>query len=100
MKTMKDYHNLYLKCDVFILTDAFEKIRIKIILCKEFLDIQATIACEFTLKRIRDRIRRYSHLVAIPKSKVTLTLNKAAYAGMCKLDLSKVLMYKFHYYYI
>ena len=25
-------------------------------------------------------------------AKVTLTLNKAAYAGMCILDLSKVLM--------
>ena len=29
-------------------------------------------------------------LVAIRKNKVTLTLNKPAYAGMCILDLSKV----------
>ena len=34
-------------------------------------------------------------LVAIRK--VTLTLNKPAYLGMCILDLSKVLMYVFHY---
>ena len=27
MKTMKDYHNLYLKCDVSLLADVFEKIR-------------------------------------------------------------------------
>ena len=27
MKTMKDYHDLYLKCDVFLLADAFEKFR-------------------------------------------------------------------------
>ena len=27
MKTMKDYHNLYLKCDVLLLTDVFEKFR-------------------------------------------------------------------------
>ena len=27
MKTMKDYHNLYLKCDVLLLADVFEKIR-------------------------------------------------------------------------
>ena len=36
-------------------------------------------------------------LVVIPKNKVTLTLNKPAYIGMCILELSKVLMYKFHY---
>ena len=27
MKTMKDYHNLYLKCDVLLLADVFEKCR-------------------------------------------------------------------------
>ena len=39
-------------------------------------------------------------LVAICKSKITLTLNKPAYVGMCILDLSEVLMYEFHYDYI
>ena len=39
-------------------------------------------------------------LVAIPKSKVTLTLNKPANIPMWVLNLSKVLMYKFHYDYI
>ena len=39
-------------------------------------------------------------LVAIRKSKVTLTLKKAAYVRMCILDLSKVLLHKFHYDYI
>ena len=39
-------------------------------------------------------------LVAISKNKVTLTLNKPAYIGMCILELSKVLMYEFHYDYI
>ena len=38
--------------------------------------------------------------VAIRKSKVTLTLKKPAYVGMCILDLSKVLMYKFDHDYI
>ena len=39
-------------------------------------------------------------LVAIYKSKATLAPNKPAYAGMCILDLSKVLMYEFNYDYI
>ena len=39
-------------------------------------------------------------LVAIRKNKVTLTLNKPAYNGICILELSKVLMYEFHYDYI
>ena len=38
--------------------------------------------------------------VAIQKSKLILELNKPAYTGMCKLDLSKVLMYKPHYDYV
>ena len=41
-----------------------------------------------------------SGLVTTCKSKVTLTLNKPAYVGMLLLDLSKVLMYEFHYHYI
>ena len=40
------------------------------------------------------------NLVAVHKIKETLTLNRPAYVGMCILDLSKVLMYKFHYNYI
>ena len=38
--------------------------------------------------------------VAIRKNKITLTLNKLAYIGMCILELSKVLLYQFHYDYI
>ena len=40
------------------------------------------------------------NLVAIRKSIVALKLNKPAYNGMCILELSKVLMYEFHYDYI
>ena len=39
-------------------------------------------------------------LVAIRKNKVTITLSKPAYIGLCILELSKVSMYKFHYDYI
>ena len=39
-------------------------------------------------------------LVAVHKTKATLTLNRPAYVGMCILDLSKTLMYDFHYNYI
>ena len=41
-----------------------------------------------------------NNLVAIQKRKVALKLNKPAYIGTCILDLSKVVMYKFHYDYI
>ena len=40
------------------------------------------------------------NLIAIRKSKISLKLNKPAYIGMCILELSKELMYKFHYDYI
>ena len=39
-------------------------------------------------------------LVAVHKMKPTLTLNRPAYVGMCILDLSKTLMYNFHFNYI
>ena len=38
--------------------------------------------------------------VSIRKNKVTLTFNKPSYIGLCILELSKVLMYEFHYDYI
>ena len=38
-----------------------------------------------------------NELVAIHKNKVTLTLNKPAYNRVYTLELSKVLMYEFHY---
>ena len=39
-------------------------------------------------------------LVAIHKKKTSLTMNKHIYLGMCILDLSKTIMYEFHYNYI
>ena len=40
-----------------------------------------------------------NNLAAIRKSKLALKLNKPTYIRMCILELSKVLMYKFHYDY-
>ena len=34
---------------------------------KEFLEIQATIECGFTMKRVRDMIRAYSQMHRIDK---------------------------------
>ena len=41
-----------------------------------------------------------NNLVAVRKRKLALKLNKPAYIRMCILELSKVLMYEFHYDYI
>ena len=40
------------------------------------------------------------NLVAVHKIKESLTMNRPAHIGMCILDLSKTLMYDFHYNYI
>ena len=42
----------------------------------------------------------HENLVAVHKIKETLTLNRPAYVGMCILDLSKTLIYDFHYGYV
>ena len=39
-------------------------------------------------------------LVGIRKNKTTLTPNTPTYIGMCTLELSKVLIYEYHYDYI
>ena len=39
------------------------------------------------------------NLVAVHKIKEALTLGRPAYVGMCILDLSKTMMYDFHYNY-
>ena len=40
------------------------------------------------------------NLVAVHMKKTSLTMNKPVYLGMCILDLSKTIMYDFHYNYI
>ena len=38
---------------------------IVLVLSKEFLDIQATLECGFTLERVRDMIRTYSQKITV-----------------------------------
>ena len=62
---------------------------------KEKDDLECTLKPSYMSHKILD-----NNLVAIRKSKIALTLKKPAYIGMCILDLTKVLMYEFHYDYI
>ena len=49
----------------------------------------------FISQKIFDKI-----FIAVHKIKTVLTLNKPIYVGFCILELSKLLMYKFHYDYV
>ena len=42
----------------------------------------------------------HDNLVAVERLKSELTLNRPIYTGFCILDLSKILMYDFHYNYV
>ena len=57
--------------------------------------LKCTLKPSYMLHKIFD-----SDLVAIRRSKLALKLNKPACIGMCILEMSKVLMNKFHYEYI
>ena len=46
----------------------------------------------FILQKIYDK-----NFVAVHCSKTVFTLNKPIYTGFCILELSKLLMYQFHY---
>ena len=63
--------------------------------CKQQIRLFKMDIQSYTSHKIFD-----NDLVAIRKNKVTLTLNKPACTGMCILELSKVLMYVFHFDYI
>ena len=49
---------------IFVLMSSCSHLNVRFRACfgKEFLDIQATIECGFTLKRLRDMTRTYSQM--------------------------------------
>ena len=51
--------------------------------------------CSFVSQKIIDK-----NFVAVHCKKKVLTLNKPIYVGFCILELSKLLMYQFHYDYV
>ena len=61
---------------------------------KEFLDIQATIECGFTLKRVRDMTRTYSHSEIIFMKNLWIVYNSEEVHYLIKLKvLSKTNSY-------
>ena len=51
-------------------------------------------------KLINDKRKYLKIAVAVQCSKKVLTLNKPIYIGFCILELSKLLMYQYHYDYV
>ena len=78
----KKMENLWKRCDVRLVTD--HKTFLKIVSKPMYVGKK-----EFT-----------ENLVAVHKIKGTLFLNRPADVGMCILDLSKTVIYDFHYNYI
>ena len=70
-------------------------IDVKLVSNKKYFHLKWTSKPSYLSQKLFD-----NNLVAIHKNKVTLTFNKSAYVGMCVLELSKVLIYEFHYDYI
>ena len=70
------------------------KINIKLINDKN-LCLKIVNKPNFMSQKIFDR-----DFVAIHCEKAVLTLNKPVYVGFCILELSKLLMYRFHYNYV
>ena len=71
-----------------------KRVDVRLVTCKEKLLKLASKPTYVSSKIFNE------NLVAVHKIKETLTMNRPAYIGMCILDLSKTLMYDFHYNYI
>ena len=71
-----------------------KRVDVRLVTCKEKLLKLASKPTYVSSKIFNE------NLVAVHKIKETLTMNRPAYVGMCILDLSKTLMYDFHYNYI
>ena len=60
MKTMKDYHDLYLKCDVILLVDVFEKFRNNNLknygLCQSHYLSAPGLSCDAMLKKTKTEL--------------------------------------------
>ena len=93
----------------------FEKDFFKLMNNSVFGKTMENIRNRVDIKLVNDRVKakklaakpNFNHLnifceelVAIHMKKTSLTMNKPVYLGMCILDLSKTIMYEFHYNYI
>ena len=69
--------------------------------CNVYLETDPDHFLRQTAKPTFDRCKIFhENLVAVNMKKSRLILNKPVYAGMCILQLSKTLMYDFHYNFI
>ena len=70
MKTMKDYHNLYLRCHVFLLADVFDKFgnnSFRNYLCPSYYLSATDLSCNAMLKitKIKLELTQYPDMKCI-----------------------------------
>ena len=72
---------------------------------KDFFKLMNNSAFGKTMENIRNRVdvqlvTLHENLIAVHLKRIKLTFNKPVYCGMAILDISKTLIYDFHYRYI
>ena len=103
-ESVSDYHDIYLKCDLLLLTDFFERFRATCLAHYSFGSVHyytATgLAWDASLRMTHVSLELIADIDMYHFIENSTTLNRPIYVGFSVLDLSKLHMYTFHYNHI